>query len=210
MTLAAAWQALETHHKQIASTHLREFFAEDPARGSELTVTVGDLYIDYSKHRLNRETLALLVDLAKAADLQGRRDAMFAGAHINTSEDRAVLHTALRLPRDAKLVVDGQDVVADVHQVLDAMGDFTDRLRSGEWTGATGKRITTVVNIGIGGSDLGPVMVYQRCATTPTPESRHDSSPTSTLPIWWPRSPTLTRPQHFSSSLPRHSRPLKH
>lgn len=98
MTLAAAWQALETHHKQIASTHLREFFAEDPARGSELTVTVGDLYIDYSKHRLNRETLALLVDLAKAADLEGRRDAMFAGAHINTSEDRAVLHTALRLP----------------------------------------------------------------------------------------------------------------
>ncbi|SIM28707.1 glucose-6-phosphate isomerase [Mycobacteroides abscessus] len=161
MTLSAAWQALETHHKQIASTHLREFFAEDPARGSELTVTVGDLYIDYSKHRLNRETLSLLVDLAKAADLEGRRDAMFAGAHINTSEDRAVLHTALRLPREAKLVVDGQDVVADVHQVLDAMGEFTDRLRSGEWTGATGKRITTVVNIGIGGSDLGPVMVYQ-------------------------------------------------
>lgn len=161
MTLAAAWQALETHHKQIASTHLREFFADDPTRGSDLTVTVGDLYIDYSKHRLTRETLALLVDLAKAADLEGRRDAMFAGAHINTSEDRAVLHTALRLPRDAQLVVDGQDVVADVHQVLDAMGDFTDRVRSGEWAGATGQRITAVVNIGIGGSDLGPVMVYQ-------------------------------------------------
>ena len=122
---------------------------------------MGDLYIDYSKHRVSRETLQLLIDLARAAHLEEHRDAMFAGAHINTSEDRAVLHTALRLPRDAELVVDGQNVVADVHEVLDAMGDFTDRLRNGEWTGATGKRISTVVNIGIGGSDLGPVMVYQ-------------------------------------------------
>ncbi|TXH24880.1 MAG: glucose-6-phosphate isomerase, partial [Mycobacterium sp.] len=111
--------------------------------------------------RVTRETLALLLDLARAAGLEERRDAMFAGQHINTSEDRAVLHTALRLPRGASLVVDGQDVVADVHSVLDEMGTFTDRLRSGEWTGATGKRITTVVNIGIGGSDLGPVMVDQ-------------------------------------------------
>ena len=149
------------HHDEIGNKHLREFFDEDPARGRELTLTVGDLYIDYSKHRVTRETLTLLVDLAKAADLEGRRDAMFAGVHINTSEDRAVLHTALRLPRDAELTVDGQDVVADVHEVLDAMGAFTDRLRSGEWTGATGERIRTVVNIGIGGSDLGPVMVYQ-------------------------------------------------
>src|SRR6195952_2703619 len=156
-----AWNALVRHHDQIGSTHLREFFDEDPARGRELTLTVGDLYIDYSKHRVTRETLKLLVDLAKAADLEGRRDAMFAGVHINTSEDRAVLHTALRLPKGATLTVDGQDVVADVHEVLDAMGAFTDRLRSGEWTGATGERITTVVNIGIGGSDLGPVMVYQ-------------------------------------------------
>lgn len=140
--------------------HLTELFADDPARGTELALTVGDLYIDYSKHRVTRRTLDLLVDLARAAGLEERRDAMFAGEHINTSEDRAVLHTALRLPRDAKLVVDGQDVVADVHDVLDRMGDFTDRLRSGEWTGATGERITTVVNIGIGGSDLGPVMVY--------------------------------------------------
>jgi len=124
-------------------------------------LTVGDLYIDYSKHRITRETIALLVDLARAAGLEARRDAMFAGAHINTSEDRAVLHTALRLPRDARLIVDGRDVVADVHEVLDAMGDFTDRLRSGEWTGATGERIETVVNIGIGGSDLGPVMVTE-------------------------------------------------
>ena len=155
------WDALRRHHDEIAGKHLREFFAEDPDRGRELALTVGDLYIDYSKHRITRETLSLLVDLAKAAGLERRRDAMFSGEHINTSEDRAVLHTALRLPRDAKLRVDGQDVVADVHEVLDAMGDFTDRLRSGEWTGATGERIKTVVNIGIGGSDLGPVMVYQ-------------------------------------------------
>jgi glucose-6-phosphate isomerase len=156
-----AWNALVRHHDEIGAKHLREFFDEDPARGRELTLSVGDLYIDYSKHRVTRETLNLLVDLARAANLEGRRDAMFAGEHINTSEDRAVLHTALRLPRNAALTVDGQDVVTDVHQVLDAMGDFTDRLRSGQWTGATGERITTVVNIGIGGSDLGPVMVYQ-------------------------------------------------
>jgi glucose-6-phosphate isomerase len=156
-----AWNALSRHHDEIGSKHLREFFDEDPDRGRELTLSVGDLYIDYSKHRVTRETLKLLVDLAKSADLEAKRDAMFAGEHINTSEDRAVLHTALRLPRGAELEVDGQNVVADVHEVLDAMGDFTDRLRSGEWTGATGERITTVVNIGIGGSDLGPVMVYQ-------------------------------------------------
>ncbi|MGY4711100.1 glucose-6-phosphate isomerase [Mycolicibacterium sp. CBM1] len=155
------WNALRRHHDQIAGKQLRELFAEDPARGSELTLTVGDLYIDYSKHRVTRETLGLLVDLARAAHLEERRDAMLSGEHINTSENRAVLHTALRLPRDAELEVDGQDVVADVHEVLDAMGSFTDKLRSGEWTGATGERITTVVNIGIGGSDLGPVMVYQ-------------------------------------------------
>jgi glucose-6-phosphate isomerase len=157
----AAWKALTRHHSEIADQHLREFFAEDPDRGRELTLTVGDLYIDYSKHRVTRETLALLVDLARAAGLEQRRDAMYAGEHINTSEDRAVLHTALRLPRDATLSVDGQDVVADVHKVLDGMGDFTDRLRNGQWTGATGKRITCVVNIGIGGSDLGPAMAYQ-------------------------------------------------
>jgi len=156
-----AWNALVRHHDQIGAKHIRELFNEDPERGRDLTLTVGDLYIDYSKHRVTRETLKLLVDLAKAADLEGRRDAMFAGEHINTSEDRAVLHTALRLPKGAELVVDGQDVVADVHAVLDSMGAFTDRLRSGEWTGATGERIKCVVNIGIGGSDLGPVMVYQ-------------------------------------------------
>lgn len=155
-----AWSALQKHHDEIGDKHLREFFAEDPARGTELALTVGDLYIDYSKHRVTRETLKLLVDLARAAGLEQRRDAMFNGVHINTSENRAVLHIALRLPRGEELTVDGQDVVADVHEVLDRMGDFTDRLRSGEWTGATGERIRTVVNIGIGGSDLGPVMVY--------------------------------------------------
>ncbi|HZA09780.1 glucose-6-phosphate isomerase [Mycobacterium sp.] len=161
ISTSPAWNALDRHHHQIGTKHLREFFAEDPERGRELTVTVGDLYIDYSKHRVTRETLALLVDLAMAAQLERHRDEMFTGAHINTSEDRAVLHTALRRPPGAELFVDGQDVGADVQEVLRRMGEFTDRLRSGEWTGATGHRITTVVNIGIGGSDLGPVMVYQ-------------------------------------------------
>jgi glucose-6-phosphate isomerase len=160
ITATPAWQALSKHYDEIRDLHLTELFAEDPARGTELVLTVGDLYIDYSKHRVTRRTLELLADLARAADLEARRDAMFAGKHINTSEDRAVLHTALRLPADATLTVDGQDVVADVHEVLDRMGGFTDRLRSGEWAGATGERIKTVVNIGIGGSDLGPVMVY--------------------------------------------------
>lgn len=161
MSVTAEWNALRSHYGQIQDTHLRAFFADDPSRGTDLTLTVGDLYIDYSKHRVTRETLTLLVALARAARLEERRDAMLAGEHINTSENRAVLHTALRLPRDSTLVVDGQDVVADVHSVLDAMGDFTDRLRSGDWKGATGERIRTVINIGIGGSDLGPVMVYQ-------------------------------------------------
>ena len=156
-----AWNALVRHHDQIGEKHLREFFAEDPDRGTEFAVTVGDLYIDYSKHRVTRDTLKLLIDLARTARLEQVRDAMFSGAHINTSEDRGVLHIALRMPRDAQLIVDGHDVVAEVHAVLDRMGDFTDRLRSGEWTGATGQRITTVVNIGIGGSDLGPEMVYR-------------------------------------------------
>jgi glucose-6-phosphate isomerase len=155
-----AWQALQRHHDEIGDKTLREFFADDPERGTELALTVGDLYIDYSKHRVSRDTLKMLFDLARTAGLEQRRDAMFSGVHINTSEDRAVLHTALRDPVGVELVVDGQNVVEDVHAVLDKMGDFTDRLRSGEWTGATGERIKTVVNIGIGGSDLGPVMVY--------------------------------------------------
>ncbi len=155
------WAALASHLPAVQALHLRQIFADDPDRGRELTVSAGDLYLDYSKHRVTRETLGLLVDLARVAGVEQRRDAMLRGEHINTSEDRAVLHTALRLPDDAALTVDGQDVVSDVHEVLDRMGEFTDRLRSGEWVGATGKKIMTVVNIGIGGSDLGPVMIYQ-------------------------------------------------
>ncbi|PRC46741.1 glucose-6-phosphate isomerase, partial [Mycobacterium sp. ITM-2017-0098] len=138
ITATPAWQALSRHHADIAAKDLRALFADDPGRGTEFALTVGDLYIDYSKHRVTAETLVLLLDLAREAGLPDKRDAMFSGVHINTSEDRAVLHTALRLPRDAELTVDGQDVVADVHEVLDRMGDFTDRLRSGEWRGATG------------------------------------------------------------------------
>src|ERR1700742_2884029 len=161
ITATPAWDALRRHHEQVGTTHLRQFFAEDPDRGRELTVSVGDLYIDYSKHRVTRETLHLLIDLARTARLEQQRDAMFSGVHINTSVNRAVLHTALRDPGGVELVVDGQTVVEDVHAVLDKMGEFAGRRRSGEWTGATGERITPVINIGIGGSDLGPVMVYQ-------------------------------------------------
>ena len=161
ITATSAWQKLRAHHDVVGARHLRDLFSEDPERGRELTLTAGDLYIDYSKHRVDRETMRLLVDVARVAGVEERRDAMLRGDHVNTSENRAALHTALRLPRDASLIVDGQDVVADVHEVLDRMGDFTDRLRSGEWRGATGERITTVLNIGIGGSDLGPVMAFR-------------------------------------------------
>ncbi len=155
------WAALAAHHEVIGDRHLRELFAEDPARGTALTAQAGDLYLDYSKQRVTAETVRLLVALAERAGLRERIDAMFHGEHINTTEDRAVLHVALRMPRDARLVVDGQDVVRDVHEVLDRMGSFARRVRSGEWTGHTGRRIRTVVNIGIGGSDLGPAMAYQ-------------------------------------------------
>ncbi|MGW5153227.1 glucose-6-phosphate isomerase [Rhodococcus koreensis] len=160
MTRSPEWRKLQAHHSEVADLHLRELFGTDPGRGRDLTLTAGDLYIDYSMHRIDRTTLGLLTDLAHAAGLEERRDRMLSGEHANTTEDRAVLHTALRLPADTALPVDGRDVVADVHRVLDRMGDFTDRIRSGQWRGATGKRITTVVNIGIGGSDLGPRMVY--------------------------------------------------
>lgn len=161
ITGTEAWKNLTAHHDSIGNTHLRDLFAADPDRGREFTLDAGELHIDYSKHRVDRETVSLLVELARTADVEGHRDAMFAGKHINTSEDRAVLHTALRLPADATLEVDGQSIVADVHEVLTRMGEFTDRVRSGEWVGATGQKIRTVVNIGIGGSDLGPVMVYR-------------------------------------------------
>jgi glucose-6-phosphate isomerase len=161
VTRTPVWTKLSDHKLTVVELHLRELFDTDPHRGTDLTVTAADLYVDYSKHRVTRETLGLLLDLARAAGVEEQRDAMFAGAHINVSEDRAVLHTALRERRDATLMVDGQDVIGDVHDVLDRMGAFTDRIRSGDWRGATGQPIRTVVNIGIGGSDLGPAMVYR-------------------------------------------------
>ena len=156
-----AWQALADHAVANRSTTLRDLFAADGDRGTRLTAEAGDLYLDYSKHLVTDETVALLLQLAADAGVAERRDAMFAGEHINVTEDRAVLHVALRMPRGASLVVDGVDVVAEVHEVLGRMGAFADRVRSGEWLGATGERITTVVNIGIGGSDLGPAMAYE-------------------------------------------------
>ncbi|WP_280438725.1 glucose-6-phosphate isomerase, partial [Nocardia cyriacigeorgica] len=174
ITASAAWQKLHDHHSAVSGRTLREFFAEDPARGRELTVTAGDLHIDYSKHRISRETLQLLVELAREAGVQARRDRMYRGEHINTSEDRAVGHIALRLPAGRSLILDGADAGAEVHEVLTRMGAFADQVRSGQWRGATGERIATVVNIGIGGSDLGPVMVHQALrhyAVGETPET---------------------------------------
>jgi glucose-6-phosphate isomerase len=155
------WQQLLAHAADMREVHLRDLFEADSGRVGRMTLEAGDLVLDYSKQRASGETLRLLLALAERAGIAARRDAMFAGEHINVTEDRAVLHVALRMPRDATLVVDGQDVVADVHAVLDQMGEVSDRIRSGEWTGATGKRIRNVVNIGIGGSDLGPAMAYE-------------------------------------------------
>ena len=159
LTELPEWQALVDHRAEVEGMHLREMFAADPGRADAMTAAAGDLVVDYSKHRVTARTMELLLDLARAVGLEAAREAMFTGEHVNVTEDRAVLHTALRLPRSARLVVDGREVVADVHEVLDAMGEFTDRVRDGRWRGATGEKITTVVNIGIGGSDLGPVMV---------------------------------------------------
>ncbi|NEB94825.1 glucose-6-phosphate isomerase [Streptomyces bauhiniae] len=155
------WAALKEHREGFGGTSLRELFDADPERGRTYTVRVGDLYIDYSKQLVDAEALRLLRELAVATDVFGQRDAMFRGDRINTTEDRAVLHTALRAPRDAVIEVDGENVVPAVHAVLDKMAGFADRVRSGEWTGHTGKRIRNIVNIGIGGSDLGPAMAFE-------------------------------------------------
>ncbi|MFF1720330.1 glucose-6-phosphate isomerase [Streptomyces sviceus] len=160
LTRRPEWTALEDHRAE-QHAHLRELFAEDPGRAERYVVRVGDLRIDYSKHLITDETLALLQELAGATDVFGLRDAMFRGERINLTEDRAVLHTALRAPAGAVVEVDGENVVPRVHAVLDKMSDFANRVRSGEWTGHTGKRIKNVVNIGIGGSDLGPAMAYE-------------------------------------------------
>jgi len=156
-----AWASLERHHADIAGRHLRDLFAQDPDRGERLTLEAAGLYLDYSKNRITDETMALLVQLAEESSLAQRRDAMFAGAPINFSEQRSVLHVALRVPAGGTLVVDGVDVVTEVHTVLDRMTAFSERVRSGDWTGHTGKPIRTVINVGIGGSDLGPVMAYE-------------------------------------------------
>ncbi len=156
-----AWQALERHHAEIAGRHLRDLFDEDAGRGERLTAQAAGLYLDYSKNRITDETLRLLIDLAQESGVPQRRDAMFRGDHINVTEDRAVLHVALRMPATASLTVNGRDVIADVHAVLSSMADFSRRVRSGEFKGFTGKPIKNVINVGIGGSDLGPVMAYE-------------------------------------------------
>jgi glucose-6-phosphate isomerase len=156
-----AWKALERHHGELEKVHLRELFANDPARGDRLSAEACGIYLDYSKNRVTDETLGLLRQLAEECHLSTRREHMFSGQHINVSEDRAVLHVALRMPRGTSLIVDGVDVVEEVNDVLDAMTSLADRVRSGEWKGHTGKAIRNVVNIGIGGSDLGPVMAYE-------------------------------------------------
>jgi glucose-6-phosphate isomerase len=161
LTERPAWKALQAHYNQIHSRHLKTLFAEDPKRGDRLVVEAAGLYFDYSKHRVTDETLRLLLALADEVGLRGRIDAMFRGDKINLTEKRAVLHVALRAPRGASIGVDGDDVVPKVHAVLDRMADFSARIRSGSWKGHTGKRIRNIINIGIGGSDLGPVMAYE-------------------------------------------------
>ena len=161
LTSRPAWKALQAHHDEVSKLHLRELFANDAKRGERLAIEAAGLYLDYSKNRITDETLKLLVQLAEESGLRARIDAMFRGEKINITENRAVLHVALRAPREASFVVDGENVVPEVHAVLDKMSAFADRVRSGEWKGHTGKRIRNVVNIGIGGSDLGPVMAYE-------------------------------------------------
>ena len=161
LTERRAWKALTAHHEKVKELHLRDLFAEEPKRGERMTVEAAGLFLDYSKNRINDETIKLLLQLAEESGLRARIDAMFRGEKINITEKRAVLHVALRAPRGASIVVDGDNVVPQVHAVLDKMAEFSERVRSGAWKGHTGKRIRNVVNIGIGGSDLGPVMAYE-------------------------------------------------
>src|ERR1700692_3772160 len=161
LTKRRAWKALQTHYEKVRGLHLRKFFADDPKRGERMTVEAAGRFLDYSKNRITDETVKLLIELAEESGLQSRIGAMFGGEKINTTEKRAVLHVALRAPKEASIVVDGENVVPQVHMVLDKMAQFSDRVRSGDWKGHTGKRIRNVINIGIGGSDLGPVMAYE-------------------------------------------------
>jgi glucose-6-phosphate isomerase len=160
-TRQPAWNALATHYEQVSKMHLRQLFADDAKRGERMAVEAVDLYLDYSKNRVTDETLGLLLQLAEESGLRTRIDSMFSGEKINITEKRAVLHTALRAPKGATILVDGKNVVPEVHAVLDRMADFSNRVRTGEWKGHSGKRIHNVINIGIGGSDLGPVMAYE-------------------------------------------------
>src|SRR5262249_4668859 len=161
LTEHRAWNALVSHHQTVRDLHLRKLFTDDPKRGERMTVDAVGLYLDYSKNRVTDETLGLLLQLADESGLRSRIDAMFRGDKINITENRAVLHVALRSPMGASIVVDGENVVPRVHAVLDKMANFSDRVRSGAWKGHTGKQIRNVINIGIGGSDLGPVMAYE-------------------------------------------------
>src|ERR1700704_783647 len=161
LTARPAWRALQAHHEKVRDLHLRTLFEQDPKRGEHLTAEAAGLYLDYSKNRITDETLDLLMQLAEESGLRARIDAMFAGEKINVTENRAVLHVALRAPRGTSIVVDGENVVPQVHAVLDKMSAFAERVRSGAWKGHTGRRIRNVINIGIGGSDLGPVMAYE-------------------------------------------------
>jgi glucose-6-phosphate isomerase len=161
LTSRKAWKALQDHYEKVRGLHLRKLFADDPKRGERMTAEAAGLFLDYSKNRVTDETLKLLVELAGESGLRGRIDAMFRGDKINTTEKRAVLHVALRAPKGASIIVDGENVVPEVHAVLDKMARFSNRVRSGEWKGHTGKRIRNVINVGIGGSDLGPVMAYE-------------------------------------------------
>jgi glucose-6-phosphate isomerase len=161
LTKRKAWKALQAHYKKVRKLHLRDMFEDDPRRGEQMTAEAVGLFLDYSKNRITRKTLKLLLQLAEESGLRARIDSMFRGEKINATEKRAVLHVALRAPRGASIIVDGENVVPQVHAVLDKMADFSNRVRSGEWKGHTGKPIRNVVNIGIGGSDLGPVMAYE-------------------------------------------------
>jgi glucose-6-phosphate isomerase len=164
----ALWRDLQDHHAMMQGLHLRSLFADDPARGERMTAEVAGVYLDYSKNRINHETLRLLIELAEQSGLRARTDAMFRGEKINVTENRGTLHVALRAPKGASIIVDGKNVVPKVHAVLDKMADFANRVRSGQWKGHTGKPTRNVVNIGIGGSDLGPVMACEalKCYST--------------------------------------------
>ena len=201
------WRALEQHHDEICKVDLKELFAGDPSRGERLIAEGAGLYLDYSKNRITAETITLLLRLAEESGLHERTEAMFRGERINVSENRSVLHVALRMPRGESLIVDGVDVVDEVNNVLDRMSAFADRVRSGEWKGHTGKAIRNIVNVGIGGSDLGPVMAYEALRHY----TRRDLTfrfvlQTSTRPTS-PRRPTTSPPKRrCSSSRPRRSR----